>query len=93
MNEDKDTKKLNTDVDSKSEDTTKSVSQDLVKMTIDQDICIRCGSCHITYPDVFEGHSDGTSHPIEGVKVERNLALEMKLICPVEAIDLEEIKV
>jgi ferredoxin len=62
-----------------------------VKMKIDQDVCIRCGSCHITYPDVFEGHDDGTSHPIEGVTVDRTRAEELKLICPVEAIDLEEI--
>jgi ferredoxin len=64
-----------------------------VKMTIDQDVCIRCGSCSITYPDVFEVRSDGSSHPIDGVLVDRIKAEEMKLICPVEAIDLEELEI
>lgn len=61
------------------------------KMTIDQDVCIRCGSCHIMYPEVFEGRADGTSYPIDGVTVDKDKAEDMKLICPVEAIDLIEV--
>jgi ferredoxin len=79
------------DSDSNSKASPKDNSK--VKMTIDQDVCIRCGSCSINYPDIFEVRSDGSSHPIDGVLVDRISAEEIKLICPVEAIDLEELEI
>lgn len=71
---------------------TNDQKNDKVYLMIDQDVCIRCGSCHITYPDYFEGRDDGSSHPIAGVQVDKAVAIDLKLICPVEAIDISETK-
>ena len=57
------------------------------KLTIDQNLCIQCGTCVATYPELFEFEKDTTK-----VRVKKdadfsgkNLA-EIKNVCPSLAI-------
>jgi len=62
-----------------------------LKVYVDQDLCISCGLCIDTCPDVFSWNDDGKAQAIDGevpadVENEAREALEN---CPSEAIKEE----
>jgi ferredoxin len=59
-----------------------------MKATVDQDLCIGCGLCADTCPEVFAILDDGMAHPIvEPVPHEEySCVREAADICPVDAI-------
>lgn len=42
----------------------------MVKINIDHDLCIGCGTCESICPEVFEVRDDGKSHVKESVDLE-----------------------
>lgn len=63
----------------------------MVKATVDKDLCISCGLCIETCPDVFDWGDDGKAEAIddevpEEFEDEVNEAAEG---CPVDAISVE----
>jgi ferredoxin len=59
---------------------------------VDHDLCIGCGVCEDTCPEVFELGTDGLSHVIDESPPEslRDRVLEAEDLCPVAAITVEE---
>lgn len=55
------------------------------KVTIDQSLCIGCGTCVGVYADDFTMNDAGLAEPITGEADE-----EAKDICPVSAISVED---
>jgi ferredoxin len=47
-----------------------------MKVTIDQEQCIGCGSCNITCGEVFgEDETDGTGYIVKAFRIDDNLAV------------------
>lgn len=60
----------------------------MAKVTINQEKCIKCGTCAAIYPDHFEaknGHFES-----KGITVSPKEAENLASVCPVEAIVVEE---
>ena len=55
------------------------------KVKIDPSVCIMCGACVGSYPDVFKFSDEGPATPITGEADE-----EVAAVCPVGAISVEE---
>ncbi len=63
-----------------------------MKLIVDQDVCIGCGACQATAPDVFEINDDGLAEVlVEEVPEElKEDAIDAKDGCPVNAISDSE---
>ena len=60
-----------------------------MKVTIDQEKCIGCGSCQAICPDGFEIADDNKAH-LKNNSENVSCLKEGADICPVQAIELEE---
>ncbi|SHF08041.1 ferredoxin [Caldanaerobius fijiensis DSM 17918] len=62
-----------------------------MKVTVDQDLCIGCGACIDTCPEVFDWNDDGMAQVIVDEVPEdvEELARQALDDCPVEAIKEE----
>lgn len=61
------------------------------KVKVDTDLCITCGACMSTAPDVFGYNDDGTSKVLKDfVEEDDKLAVIACESCPTGAIALEE---
>jgi ferredoxin len=63
-----------------------------MKATVDEELCIGCGLCQDTCPDVFELMDDGYSHVICDQIGEElyECVREAAEVCPTEAITFSE---
>lgn len=65
-----------------------------MKIKIDQEECIGCGSCQAVCPDVFEINDQGKAvlkqNQSDQGETQEDCAKEGADICPVEAIKIEE---
>ena len=63
-----------------------------MKLIVDQDVCIGCGACQATAPDVFEINDDGLAEVlVEEVPEElKEDVIDAKEGCPVNAISDSE---
>jgi len=63
-----------------------------MKIKINKDKCLGCGTCVAIAPEVFEIGEDGKSKIKEGADLEKNkdLLLQAKEGCPTQAIEVEE---
>jgi len=63
-----------------------------MKVKIDKDKCLGCGTCVAIAPEVFEIDESGKSKVKEGVDLEKNkdLIIQAKDSCPTQAIEIEE---
>jgi len=61
-----------------------------MKAIVDRDLCIQCGLCADTCPEVFAMMDDGYAHPIVEVipHEEYDCVREAVDICPVTAISV-----
>ncbi|NMB11571.1 MAG: ferredoxin [Firmicutes bacterium] len=59
-----------------------------MKLIVDQDLCISCGLCIDTCPEVFDWNDDGKAHvTVDSVPEEfEDSAQEAQDSCPTEAI-------
>lgn len=59
-----------------------------MKPKVNQEVCIGCGACASSCPEVFKMGDDGKSHVIEGADQEKNKGCidEAIINCPVQAI-------
>ena len=64
----------------------------MVKIIIDKDLCIGCGTCEGICPEVFEVRDDGKSHVKGGADLEENKEgiKEAEESCPESAITVKE---
>ena len=61
-----------------------------MKFIVDQELCIGCGACEGTCPEVFELDDDKSQVKLDPVPEEfQTSALEAEENCPVEAISHE----
>jgi ferredoxin len=61
-----------------------------MKFKVDQDLCIGCGACEGTCPEVFELPDDTSTVKLDSVPEELQAsALEAEEGCPVDAISHE----
>jgi ferredoxin len=60
----------------------------MMKVIVDQEVCIGCGACVSACPERFEMNEDGKSVVIEA-NCDCDLQ-EIALDCPVQAIDVKE---
>ncbi|HON87007.1 MAG: ferredoxin [Firmicutes bacterium] len=60
------------------------------KVCVDQDLCIGCGLCADTCPDVFVLTDEGKAAVKEGAESNIDCAREAADTCPTEAIKIEE---
>ncbi|MCI1944920.1 ferredoxin [Clostridium luticellarii] len=62
-----------------------------MKAVVDKDVCISCGLCPSTCPEVFEMDDDGKAVAISGEVPEesKDSAKEAEENCPVSAITVE----
>lgn len=63
----------------------------LMKVTVDQEVCIGCGMCIDICPEVFKFNEDSKSEVIPEANFEdlKEKAEEAKEVCPVDAIVVE----
>ena len=58
-----------------------------MKFTVDQDLCIGCGACEDTCPEVFELPADTSQVKLDSVPEDlQQSALDAEEGCPVDAI-------
>ncbi len=61
------------------------------KVEVDKDLCIGCGACFGSYPEVFEQDDDGlakaVNKEVDGALEE--MAVEASEGCPVDAISVK----
>lgn len=60
-----------------------------MKITVDKDTCIGCGSCEAVCPECFEIKEDGKSHVKSTCPQNSECAKKAADICPVDAIIVE----
>jgi len=62
-----------------------------MKVTVNKDLCIGCGTCVSLCPEVFELKDDMKAHPKSGADFVKNEKCinEAKDACPVQAITTE----
>ncbi|RLJ03279.1 MAG: ferredoxin [Candidatus Aenigmatarchaeota archaeon] len=60
-----------------------------MKVTVDHEACIGCGSCVALCPEVFELGEDGKSHVKNPDACDQCNCQEAADVCPVGAITLE----
>lgn len=60
----------------------------MAKLMIDQEKCIKCGTCAAIYPDYFESRNDHFES--KGITVDIQEAKNLAGVCPVEAILIKE---
>lgn len=57
------------------------------KLKVNSDICIGCGACAATYPDIFIFNDEGTAEVVEDQQLQsEDIVEEATGICPVGAI-------
>lgn len=62
-----------------------------MKFKVDQELCIGCGACEETCPEIFELYDDKSNVILDPVPEELQAsALEAEDGCPVEAISHED---
>lgn len=63
-----------------------------MKVAVNKDKCIGCGTCISIAPEVFEMAEDGKSKVKEGADFEKNKEAihQAKDSCPTQAIEVEE---
>jgi len=63
-----------------------------MKIKIDKNKCLGCGTCVALAPEVFEIGEDGKSKVKEGADLEKNkdLIKQTKDSCPTQAVEIEE---
>ncbi|MDD3532101.1 MAG: ferredoxin [Candidatus Shapirobacteria bacterium] len=66
----------------------KFLAEKMVKVIINQEKCIKCGTCAAIYPDHFEAKN--THFKSKGIALEIQEAKNLASVCPVEAIVVEE---
>ncbi len=62
----------------------------MAKVSVDQDLCIGCGLCVDTCPDVFELNDEGKAEPTANAADNIECAQDAADLCPTEAIVVEE---
>lgn len=60
-----------------------------MKLKIDQEKCIGCGSCQAICPDVFELGEDNKAH-LKDEQSDKKCVQEAVEICPTQAIEIKE---
>lgn len=66
------------------------VISDMAKVVVDENLCIGCGLCADTCPDIFEMGDDGQAHAVHPEKCDDfPCCKEAAESCPVEAIKIE----
>ena len=62
-----------------------------MKVKVNKDKCIGCGTCVALAPEVFEIDDDGKSKIKEGADLEKNKEVikQAKDACPTQAIEIE----
>jgi ferredoxin len=66
-----------------------------LKVKVDKETCIGCGTCIAVAPEIFEFDSDGKSKPKSEIVEDQNLiekAKDAAAACPTHSIKLTEIK-
>lgn len=63
-----------------------------MRVKVDKNKCIGCGTCVSIAPEVFEMEDDGKSKVKEGADLEKNKEAirQAKDSCPTQAIEVEE---
>lgn len=68
------------------------------KIVVDKNICIGCGFCAASNPDVFEFDDEGQAYSIEDKNIldhasneEKEELIDIKEGCPVSAIKIEKV--
>ncbi len=61
------------------------MSNKKIQLKIDNDLCTRCGTCAMVYPDYFKMKDDGSINHKNALIPEEEVE-EIKNICPVQAI-------
>lgn len=64
------------------------------KLKINSDICIGCGACMATSPDIIELNDEGVAQVIdENLACSEEIIEELTGICPVGAISCEDTEI
>ena len=58
-------------------------------INVNKEVCIGCGACTATCPDVFEMGTDGKAQVKEGAAIDAMCVESAKTGCPVNAISVE----
>ena len=60
-----------------------------MKITINQEECIGCGSCAVVCPDVFDMNEENKA-VVKSTNTDQECAKEAIDICPIQAIEVKE---
>lgn len=61
-----------------------------MKIKIDKNKCIRCGTCVALYPEHFRFNKEGGVEIIDPENIPEEIMKEAVKICPVGAIEIKE---
>lgn len=63
-----------------------------MKVKVIENVCIGCGGCCATAPDIFEMSDNGTAYAKDRIVKDENKekVMEAKNNCPTNAIDVDE---